>query len=443
MKTTILLLSALLLLLAGCITDPVTGSSRLGIDMSEEGEIAMGAQYAPSFKSQYEGPYPDEEINAHCEKIVLGMARESHRPDLPWSFTILNSSEANAFALPGGTVCMTRGLLTRLENEAQFAGVMGHEIGHVNHRHSVQQQSDQTLYSILVATAAIGVEVADVKYGGELVSAGAIGGQLLLLSFSRGQESESDERGVEYSFEAGYDPRELAGVFRIFKQMKEEAGADAPPKWLSTHPLDDDRIEDVQRIVSKEYPKVVKTNGKGLVVTTPEWERLMARLREQQKVYDDYDRAAKSMSQAIQQNDRAAMKSVLARFESCERRLPGHALLVSSVGVVHYYLKAWSTAKRQFERAVRLQSDLFEPRYFLADVALREGDAKTAIAHGAVAQKLWPHHPGPYYVLGRAYDKGGDVNNAIPNYEGVLAFSSPKSEEYKFAAKRLGELKAR
>jgi len=432
-----------LLLLAGCITDPVTGSKRFGIDMSEEREIAMGAQYAPSFKSQYEGPYPDREISAHCEKIVLGMAKSSHRPDLPWTFTILNSSEANAFALPGGTVCMTRGLLTRLENEAQFAGVMGHEIGHVSHRHSVQQQSDQTLYSILVAAAAIGVEAADVKYGGELVSAGAIGGQLLLLSFSRGQESEADERGVEYSYEAGYDPRELAGVFAIFKEMKAEAGGESPPAWMSTHPLDDDRIAAVAELVKRQHPEVAKTNGRGLVLTTPEWKRLMTRLREQQKVYDDYDRASKAMSEAIKQNDRTAMKSVLTRIESCERRLPDHALLVSSTGVVNYYLKNRSAAKRQFEKAVRLQGDLFEPRYFLADIALQDGDAKTAVTHGTVARKLWPHHPGPYYILGRAYDKSGEYDQAIPNYEGVLSFANPKTTEYKFAVKRLKELKSR
>jgi tetratricopeptide (TPR) repeat protein len=147
------------------------------------------------------------------------------------------------------------------------------------------------------------------------------------------------------------------------------------------------------------------------------------------------------MSQAIRENDRTAMQSALSQFESCEKRLPDHALLVSSVGVVNYYLKNWSTAKRQFERAVRLQSDLFEPRYFLADIAFREGDAKTAVTHGSAAQKLWPHHPGPYYILGRAYDKSGDVKSAIPNYEGVLALSNPETEEYKYAAKRLAELK--
>jgi len=444
MRTRSTAVTALVLVfLAGCITDPVTGSKRFGFDMSEESEIAMGAQYAPSFKSQYEGPYPDKEIGRYCENIVLEMAKSSHRPKLPWNFTILNSSEVNAFALPGGTVCITRGLLYRLDNEAQFAGVMGHEIGHVSHRHSVKQQSDQTLYSILVIAAAVGVEAADVKYGKEIVGAGALGGQLMLLSFSRGQESQSDERGVEYAYENGYDPRELAGVFELFKELKEESGGSSPPVWLSTHPLDDNRIDEVHDLVKERYPQVRKTKGRGLIVTTPEWERLMTKLREQQKVYDDYDEAAKGLSKAIKQNDRAALGDVLSRLESCERRLPDHALLVSSTGVVHYYLNDWSAAKRQFERAISLQGDLFEPRYFLADISLKEKNTARAVQHGEVAKKLWPHHPGPYYLLGRAYDSKSDVANAIGNYEGVLTLADPKTTEYQYAVQRLKELKAR
>ncbi|MEN8150591.1 MAG: M48 family metalloprotease [Planctomycetota bacterium] len=441
MKPRIVIPLLLLAFLAGCITDPVTGSHRLGFDMSDEKEIAMGAQYAPSFKSQYEGAYPDREISEHCRKIVLGMAKTSHRSHLPWTFTILNSSEANAFALPGGTVCMTRGLLARLENEAQFACVMGHEIGHVSHRHSVKQQSDQALFNIFVNAAAIGIAVADVKYGSHLIDAGAMAGQLTLLSFSRGQESQADERGVEYGHQAGYDPREMAGVFRIFKQMKEEAGGGGGPAWMSTHPLDDDRIEHVAELVAEHHPEVVETNGKGLVVSTPTWGRLMARLREQQKVYDDYDKAARGLSKALKNNDRDALKRILDQIESCRKRLPAHALLVSGTGVVYYYLGDTKMAKRQLDMAIGMQEDLFEPRYFRAEMALAEGDASTALGHATVARRLWPHHPGPYFALGRAYDKKGDKANAILSYEGVLERANPKSNEYKRSQARLKELK--
>ncbi len=108
---------------------------------------------------------------------------------------------------------------------------------------------------------------------------------------------------------------------------------------------------------------------------------------------------------------------------------------------MNYYLKNWSKAKSQFERAVRLQGDLFEPRYFLADIALKENNTSVAISQGTAARKLWPHHPGPYYVLGRAYDGKGDTKNAIPNYEGVIAFGGEKSPEYAYAVNRLRELK--
>ncbi|MBZ0173064.1 MAG: M48 family metalloprotease, partial [Phycisphaerales bacterium] len=108
--------------LPACVTDPVTGKTSIGIDRTDDEEVAMAAPHASSFKAQYEGAYPDAEIQAYCERIVLGMAKKSPRRALPWNFTILNSSDVNAFALPGGTVCITRGLLWQLGSEAEFAG---------------------------------------------------------------------------------------------------------------------------------------------------------------------------------------------------------------------------------------------------------------------------------------------------------------------------------
>jgi predicted Zn-dependent protease len=435
-----LLLLLMLLPLSACITDPVTGKSSFGIDMSEEAEIEMGLGYAPSFRSQYEGAYPDAALNAYCGKIVLGMARNSHRPDLPWTFTILNSSQVNAFALPGGTVCITRGLLWQLDSEAEFAGVMGHEIGHVSHRHSVKQQSNQTIYQVLVAAAAVAVEVSDAEYGEEIVAAGAIGGQLLLLSYSRDQESESDNRGVEYAYDAGYDPRELAGVFELFKELKAESGGSAPPVWLSTHPLDDDRILEVYAEVDEKYPAVAKSNGKGLVKTTPEWERLMAKLRQDQKVYNDYDRAADAFAEAVKSNNAGALRQVLATMQQCSRRLPSHAIFVSGEGVVHYQMRQWSTAKARFKKAISMQGDLFEPHYYLSLIEMSEGNSSSAIRSAQAAERLWPHHPGPYFVEARSHDRIGNTKEAVPDYQAVLQLAPADSAEYKFSADRLKAL---
>jgi predicted Zn-dependent protease len=431
----------LLLLLAapGCITDPVTGNKKFGFDMSEEAEIADGRKFAPSFKSQYEGAYPDRALQDYCNRIVLGMAKTSHRPGLPWNFTILNSSEVNAFALPGGTVCITRGLLYRMETEAMFAGVMGHEIGHVTHRHYVQGQSRQTIYNVLLVGASVAAVATDWDYAPAALAAGGLVGQLVLLKYSRDQESESDESGVDYSRKAGYDPRQLANVFEVFEQLKE--GRESPPAWLSTHPVDADRVEHVNELVAKRYPRVVKTDGAGLIRNTPQWERLIAKLNSDQKVYEDYDKAAGRFPDAAKAKDRQGMRNILRQLEDCERRLPGHALFVSGQGVVLYEMGEKTDARDRFERANRMQEDLFEPHMYLALLADERKDDATAYRHGRRAAELYGFHPLGWYYAGRASDRMKKYGVAVENYEMVLQTAPKDSEPYQYSARRLSEIR--
>ncbi len=436
-RAALLLLLVSALLAPGCITDPVTGRSVLGIPTSDAEEIQMGARYAPSFKSQYEGAYPDAELNAYLGEIVLGMAKNSHRPNLPWTFTLLNSSEVNAFALPGGTVCITRGLLYQIDTEAEFAAVMGHEVGHVNHRHSVQQQGQAALVGLLVAGVSLGVGYVAPEYAEAGQALGAMGGQLVLLGYSRGDEMEADQRGVEYSYRAGYDPRELAGVFELFKKMK---GDEAPPELLSTHPLDDKRIAAVTEEIELEYPEIIRTNGAGLTKTTAKWDRLMGRLRAAQKVYDRYDAASAEFGKALQSGNTAGLRSVLATVEECERALPDHGLLVSAVGVVNDKLGNTRVAKRKFEQAASMQSDLFEPRLYLARMALTSGDAAGAHRWAEQAVALYPHHYGAQFIDGRALDSLGRANEAVERYSAVVQLAPEQSSERQFCVARIAEL---
>ncbi len=441
MKTpvAILLLVVSLSLFSGCITDPVTGNTVMGMPMSDAEEIAEGLQYAPSFKSQYEGTYPDPELNAYLGEIVLGMAHRSHRPDLPWTFTVLNSSEVNAFALPGGTVCITRGLLHQLDSEAEFAAVMGHEVGHVCHRHSVQQAGQAAWVSAATAAASLGIAYVAPDYAEAGAALGAVGGQLLLLSYSRGDEMEADERGVEYSYGAGYDPREMVGVFELFKEMK---GGEAPPVFFSTHPLDDARIDGIAREVGAEYPEIAATDGRGLVRTTPTWERLVTgRLREAQKVYDQYDEANVEFVEAVKNGDARALDSVLAKVKACERALPNHALLVSAVGVIENERGNKATAKRQFQRAAAMQTDLFEPQLYLSRYAFEAGDAAAAHGFASRAIELYPHHFGAQFIDGRALDQVGDVKGAAARYDAVLQLAPEDSAEHRFCSARLAEIR--
>ena len=252
-------------LLPGCCTDPVNGESYMCLaNISEEDEIALGQQYAPTFRAESGGAYPDPKLHAMLEDIVINkMAKKSHRAHLPWEFTILNTSEVNAFAVPGGQVFVTRGLLARLDNEAQFAQLMGHEIGHVSHRHSVRGQNRGVLLG--VAVAAVGIATDQIFDPDEenivrtVTLAGAgLASSLTFLKFSRDQEIQSDRRGIDYAFEAGYDPRESKKTFEMFREMKEASGhsENLITGLLSTHPLDSDRIDQIDEYIG-EYLSLI------------------------------------------------------------------------------------------------------------------------------------------------------------------------------------------
>jgi predicted Zn-dependent protease len=428
----------LVLFAPGCITDPVTGETVVGIPMSDEAEVSQGAQYAPSFKAQYEGAYPDRELQSYLSGIVMGIARRSHRPDLPWNFTVLNSSEVNAFALPGGTVCITRGLLHRMNSEAEFAAVMGHEVGHVAHKHSARQMGQNLLVGLVVAGLAYGASQSESEVATLGAQLGAFGGQLLMLSYSRDHEREADQRGIEYALKGGYDPREMAGVFRIFKSLKK--GRETPA-WLSTHPLDDERIANVEKEVRARYPTVYGPDGASLVRSTARWDALSGRLRAAQEVYDVYDEAGREYAAAVKRGDRRALGDVLRELDGCRARLPGHALFVSGMGVVLNQLGRKREAESLFRQAASMQADLFEPHAYLAQLAFERGDDRTLFRHAERARELFPHHPLPPYLQARTWDNRGNLEKAVPLYEQVLQLAPEESEEHRFAANRLAEVR--
>ncbi len=420
---------------SGCITDPVTGETVLGMPMSDAEEVAQGNSYAPSFRSQYEGAYPDPEMQNYLSGIVTRIARASHRPDLPWTFTILNSSEVNAFALPGGNVCMTRGLLAKLDSEAEFAGVMAHEVGHVAHKHSAQSQGQAALIGLVVTAAAVGAEAAGDDLATIGATLGAVGGQLLLLSYSRDHEEQSDQRGVEYALKCGYDPREMAQVFELFKSLK---GGDSPPEWLSTHPDDDSRIAAIDAEVRTRYPQVLTATN--LVRSTPTFEALSGRLRAAQRTYDAYDRLNEEFAAAVQAGDASRFPAILGGLRECESRLPGHALFVSGQGVVLHQWGRSSEARSYFERASAMQPDLFEPHAFLARIAFAEGDEETAFRRAQSAEALFPHHPIGHYIAGRVLDARGQAQAAAEKYAAVMELAPEESEEYLWSTRRLTEM---
>ncbi len=236
--------AALALLAPACATNPATGQRQLSM-VSVQQEIAMGREADQQISGQL-GLYPDAELQAYVDRVGKELAAASERPDLPWTFRVVDDPVVNAFALPGGFIYLTRGILGHFANEAQMASVLGHEIGHVTGRHSVEQISKSQLASIGLGVGAIlAPEVAD--YAG-LAQTGL---QLLFLKYGRDAEREADSLGLRYMGREGYAAGEMPAVFTLLDRASAAAGAGRVPNWLSTHPAPADRRERINAEIAQ------------------------------------------------------------------------------------------------------------------------------------------------------------------------------------------------
>jgi predicted Zn-dependent protease len=223
-----------------CAVNPVTGKSELML-LSEADEMQLGKQTDGEVVAQY-GIYQDKKLAAYVDALCQQLARVSHRPNLNYSSQILDASVVNAFAVPGGYVYFTRGILSYLNSEAELAGVMGHEIGHITARHSAQQYSRAQLAQMGLGVGMLFSET--LGHYGELAQFGM---QMMFLKFSRDNERQADDLGVEYSTKAGYDATQMANFFETLERMHSSSDNTGLPSWFSTHPNPTDRVGAVRR----------------------------------------------------------------------------------------------------------------------------------------------------------------------------------------------------
>ncbi|MEJ2483354.1 MAG: M48 family metalloprotease [Gemmatimonadota bacterium] len=235
--------TAISLSLSACATNPATGGSMLSL-VSEGQEIEMGQQYRLEVERE-QGLYDDSALNAYVDSVGQALAAVSERPDLPWSFAVVDDPVVNAFALPGGPIYLARGIMAHFNSEAELASVLGHEIGHVTARHIVEQMSRQQIAQLgLIASM---IAVPDLMPYSEGLS-GALG--VVFLKFGRDDEAQSDELGFRYMTRLGYDPQGAVDMFEILDRQGEGSGR-AIPEWASTHPDPGNRIAAAEERIAK------------------------------------------------------------------------------------------------------------------------------------------------------------------------------------------------
>ena len=226
-------------LAVACATNPVTGKSELSL-VSESQEIEMGKQSQQEV-SQSIGYYNDAAVQSYVSTLGRKLAAGSERPQLPWEFHVVNDASVNAFALPGGYINVTRGLMTSITDEAELATVVGHEIGHVTNRHSVQQISRAQ-----VAQLGLGVGMIlrpDLQPLGSALGSGL---SVLFLKYSRDAENQADLAGFRYALAQNYDVRHMINMFQTLEAVSQLSGGGKLPEWLATHPNPENRLQATQ-----------------------------------------------------------------------------------------------------------------------------------------------------------------------------------------------------
>ena len=223
----------------GCAVNPVTGERQLAL-ISEAQEIQMGRDAALQVERSL-GLVDDDSLQAYVHRLGTRLAAVSERPELPWSFRVVEDPTPNAFALPGGFIFLTRGMMNLMDSEAELVSVLGHEIGHVTARHSVTQISRAQLAQLGLGIG--GILVPELQPFGDLLGGGL---SLLFLKYGRDAERQADELGFKYSGQTGYDVSEMADVFAALQALGEREGGSSIPGWLATHPAPAERIEAVE-----------------------------------------------------------------------------------------------------------------------------------------------------------------------------------------------------
>ncbi len=412
----------LLFFLPSCAVNPVTGRSELML-VSEQQELKIGQESAPSLKWEFGGRYKDPELEAYLGNIVKQLWQTSERPHLPVSFYIQNTSLPNAFALPG-YVAITRGLLCDMENEAQFAAVMGHEIGHVMARHTAQRLSRMQLQQIGLVVGAAALE--GKKGGDALLAAGAIGSSLMLLKYDRGQEIQSDRLGARYISMHGYDPNEAKSAHMVLEQsvdnylkrLGKQKGKDTlVSNLLSTHPRKEVRLDEIQDMIDELPPYTIKEDGKFK-------DRFMTatkNIREANTVYHKYDKAEMYYQQK--------------QYKEAEQLL-NEAITLNSEQPAFYNLKGLISlqkddhtgAETNYQKALSIETDYQPAIYGMGLVNYFNKKYDRAIQQMTNSLKLFPGHAPSYLVMGESYYKLRQYNKAEP-YLATFAQAAPKHPE--------------
>jgi predicted Zn-dependent protease len=417
---------AVFLVVAGCATNPVTGKSQVVL-VSEQQEVELGKQYFRITTQLSEGETPHREVQNLVTRVGMKMAHSSERPNLPWEFNVVDSNEPNAYALPGGKLSITRGLISKMESEDQLASVLGHEIGHVTAKHAVVSASRSQLLGLLLGVGGAVLQTQGVPGAGAIELAGQVGAALLTTKYSRDQERQADELGFKYMTAAGYNPRALVETMQILAAAAERE----PSKFenlFASHPMTSERIATAeQRLASG-----LAAEAQNRPPQTADFRRAVGPLKEEAPAFALADEARE-----LTRNRRTREAS--ERFERAVSMVPNSPILNALWSDTLYDLGDYGRSEQVSDRANSANPQLFYGRLVNGAANWRLRDYREAIEQLRIAERLVPDTYLVAYFAGRTFEDTGDRKAAAEQYAKVAQATQGQGEYGQYAVTRLRE----
>lgn len=414
-----------LAVLSGCATNPASGRRMFDL-VGEGGEISADKQAAPhQFSADY-GAVQDDGLNAYLTGVGRSLGAVSHRPGMPYSFRAVNAVYVNAYTFPGGSMAVTRGMLLGMQSEAELAAVLGHEIGHVNARHTAQAMSWGMLAQLAVVGAALYLGRDDESKAAMAVGLGGLGAGALLARYSRANEREADALGMEYMVRAGYTPQGMIDLMDLLKRLGHEK-PNIVLMLFATHPMSDERYETAVNRVQGRYA--------GARNQKVERERYMdgtARLRDKRGAIELMQKG----EEALAEN---RMNEAGSLLEKALREAPGD--YAGQLLMARYHL----VAKRAAEafRHARLAQEVYpaEPQgWFVGGIAaLAQNRYDTAYESFRRYESMLAGNPNTIFYEGRSLEGLGRREEAAERYSRYLQSGGAEGENAKYARQRLLE----
>ncbi len=394
----VFLVAVCLLWLTACTVNPVTGKKEFTI-MSASQEVAMGEANYSNYQQQQGGQYSvDPELSLYVTQVGQKIASHSGRKDLPYEFTVLNSSVPNAWALPGGKIAINRGLLVLLEDEAQLAAVLGHEIVHAAARHTANQMTKATLLQL--GMMAVGVAAEDTSYAQWITMGAGLGGAAWQAKYGRDNELQADKFGIDYMVKAGYEPQAAVELQQTFVALSKGASHDFMSQLFASHPPSEDRVRRNQKLAATYPPG--RRNKEA-------FQRAVSQLKKDAAAY-------KAQDQAVVDANNGDVSKALASIAKAITQQPNEASFHLTKAQLLLAENNANSALRSFETARSINPDYYMG-HLGAALAFKKLDRKADAKQAFATSMTYLQTPTASYYLGEYALEDGDKNTAISYFE--------------------------